>query len=489
MSLLFTVLPYLLVFITSLYLPYDPDLGWHLKYGEYFWHNLRLLNENIFSTLMPNYYWVNTSWLTDILTYTIFHYWGFVGLTVVGAIVITLTFYFFSKAASLSLWSQILLFPPLLYALSVPNSISFRGQLLTFLLLGILFYLMQEYRRRPWLLFLTIPLFTLWSNLNGEFLLGVAIFGAWITLSVFGSLFHKIWKRPVGQNVDANHYHDLSKVHFARLIVIFILASLAALLNPYGIAVYEVAISHIGSPLLLMIREYWPITVFSSLWWQQSAILAVITVVMLIRLIKKQPTPPIFWVITLLLVYSYRVQRLTWPVLYMSLPIFNLISSRLTPPVKWVRALSVVIISTALIVVVNQKPTLNEYLSYSWSEYCLYIGCSTASAEYLIKNELTHDIFTLYGWGGWLIWNYPEIKPLIDGRMHLWQDENGYSGFMEYHELMQNTKDIDKSKYNAVYLDLYPYPLAKRLRQLTILGKWELVYIDDFAVVYKRTGT
>src|SRR5438045_3844040 len=62
---------YASVFIFSLTYPIDPDLGWELKYGEYFFKYHEVLKTNIFSALMPNYYWVNHSWGADALLYAV----------------------------------------------------------------------------------------------------------------------------------------------------------------------------------------------------------------------------------------------------------------------------------------------------------------------------------------------------------------------------------------------------------------------------------
>ena len=103
-NLLLNILPFLFVFFASLYNPIDPDLGWHLKYGQYFFQNQKVLKENIFSVEMPNYQWVNHSWFSDLITYGIFNNFGFLGLSVAAAMVVALTFYFFSKASKMSFW-------------------------------------------------------------------------------------------------------------------------------------------------------------------------------------------------------------------------------------------------------------------------------------------------------------------------------------------------------------------------------------------------
>src|SRR5581483_2377349 len=142
------ILPYIAVFVGALYRPTDPDLGWHLKYGEYFFKHGEVLRDNTFSTMMPDYHWANTSWVTDLITYTTFSHFAFFGLTLLSAFVITLTFFFFSRAFRLSPWNQVIFFPLLLLAEESVNLLSFRGQQLTFLFLGVLFFILSFYEEQ-----------------------------------------------------------------------------------------------------------------------------------------------------------------------------------------------------------------------------------------------------------------------------------------------------------------------------------------------------
>ena len=84
-----------------------------------------------------------------------------------------------------------------------------------------------------------------------------------------------------------------------------------------------------------------------------------------------------------------------------------------------------------------------------------------------------------------MIWNYPNVKPSIDGRMHLWEDEKGYSAFAEYYTNVQDWESIDRSKYDTV-VALKIKPVYKRLNTLTKEGKWRKVYEDGFSAVFVR---
>jgi hypothetical protein len=92
---------------------------------------------------------------------------------------------------------------------------------------------------------------------------------------------------------------------------------------------------------------------------------------------------------------------------------------------------------------------------------------------------------TFYNWGGYLIWNYPDLKPTIDGRMHLWRSDDGYSAFEAYYPYEQNWVDVDLSDYNTVYMATYK-PLFTRMQQLVEEKKWVLRYRDQYAGIFQR---
>src|SRR3989344_2069756 len=133
------------IFIASLFAPADPDLGWHLKYGKFFFENGRILRENTFSALMPDYKWNNSSWLTDLITYQTYTNFDFIGLSVLGAIIISLTFLFLGKAAKLSIFEKSIIFPIILYLVQPVNQISMRGQLLSLMFLSLLFFVLSKF--------------------------------------------------------------------------------------------------------------------------------------------------------------------------------------------------------------------------------------------------------------------------------------------------------------------------------------------------------
>lgn len=492
-------LPYLVVFIFSLYLPSDPDLGWHLKYGQYFWQHGQLLRNNTFSTMMPNYHWANTSWLTDIISFTALNLGGFLGLTILGALVVTLTFYFFAKATNMTLWEQTIVFPLILYLEEPINVISFRGQQIVLLCIGILFYLISLYEKKPKVLWFIVPLFWVWIDIDGEFLLGYALFLSWIGLYIIKKVSEKIFvlgqkneKTPIWFGFTFTKLKNAfleEKKEIGFLCFIAFLSILATLVNPFGYGLYLDAFSHIGNPLLKDIGEYLPFTMYSQGWWNQIfvGIALVFGLFILIFRGKFMEIFPILGGGLILFLLSLQVLRYAWPAYYLLFPLLAMTASFLKPDGKKItQQASAILLFIFLGIAIWVRLPFTQFLNYNWDKYCLnqVLPCSSESAEFMINHGYNHDIFSLYGWGGWLIWNYPQIKPTIDGRMHLWV-QNGYSAFTDYYSIEQNLKDIDSTKYDVAYMSPSK-PVYKRLIQLTREGKWDLVYQDKFAGIFVR---
>lgn len=475
---LLKILPFLLVFIASLYRPNDSDLGWHLKYGEYFFQRGEILRENTFSLMMSDYHWVNSSWGTDLISFITFNNFGFLGLAVLSALIVTLTFYFFAKAASLNLWEQAMLFPILLYFEQPVNSVSFRGQQITFLFLGILFYILSRYQKsKSKIILLTLPLFTIWVNIHGEYLLGLVIFLLWIMVYLGEQIIFQ------GKRIQ------FLKGEVLLLGSIYVLSILATLINPFGVGVYQETARHFFNPWQKYIAEWLPFSDLSTLWWNHIVIGVLIlgSIISLFFTDKLQRNFPYLALVILLFALSFMMRRYAWPLYYMTLLLFKPLATLLKPPDRKIEMVTITaILCLSSLVVATFKMPFGQYKDMNWDIYCQIRGCSAKASEFLINKKLNNDkLLTVYDWGGWLIWNYPKIKPTIDGRMHLWADEKGNNAFGQYYPIEQNWEDVDKSSYEVAYVSTSK-PIYDRLLELVDEGKWKLLYSDQSAGIFVR---
>jgi hypothetical protein len=275
-----------------------------------------------------------------------------------------------------------------------------------------------------------------------------------------------------------------------QLVIVFIICCLVTILNPFGIGVHLDALSHFGNPLLKDISEYLPFPFFSQQWWNQVIVATLMMLGLLFLFFnrKLEDKLPFLGTAVLFLILSFEVRRYAWPTYYLVVPLLQPLPEFFKPDgKKMTNSFAAILLAVLLVITVKAKLPLSQFTNYSWDKYCnySYIRCSSKSATFLIDNHLTHNLLSLYGWGGWLIWNYPQIKPTIDGRMHLWKDEQGYSGFADYFAYEQSEKEIDRSNYTVVYISP-DKPLYSHMQALVKQGKWVLRYQDENAGIFVK---
>lgn len=480
-NILKLALPYLLVFIASLYRPYDADLGWHLKYGEHFFKTGEILRDNIYSTMMPDFKWANIAWLTDIISYGAYNIGGFFGLTILGALVVTGTFFFFAKAFKLNFFETSLIFPILLLLEDPVNRVSFRGQIFSTMFLSVMFYLLSKYEDgKQKIFYLVIPLFLVWSSISGQFILGMIIFVLWV--------FFAIVRKYIEEERNISKTLKTAKV----LIGVLLLSIGATFIHPFGLGIYEDAFVHFGNKDLQFIAEYLPFNDLSQLWWNQIivGVLIIFGFIFLFFSDQAKKNIPILGITSILYGMSWMVRRYAWTLYYLTIPFLKPIVNFFKPDTeKNTTRFAWVILITSLIVTLYVKYPYTQYTQMSWDLFCSeYQDCSKEAVEFMIKNNLTKDHLTFYDWGGWMIFNFhPQIKPSIDGRMHLWRDDKGYSAFSEYYSYEQDFTDINDSEYNVVLMSPKK-PMYDRLLYWVDRGYWKIAYEDEKAGVFIRVN-
>ncbi len=101
-------------------------------------------------------------------------------------------------------------------------------------------------------------------------------------------------------------------------------------------------------------------------------------------------------------------------------------------------------------------------------------------------------MYNTYEWGGFLVWQVPEMKMFVDGRMPAWIGEGGKSPYTSYLEIIQaqpgwNEYLLDmETKYLLIapgtFLDL------ELDEGGAVKWGWKEEYRDKGAVVYGKIG-
>lgn len=451
----------LLIFTIGFFPAKDTDFGWHYRCGNQFLTSGKLCLKNEFSYYLANYQAYNPSFLYDISLAFLYKHGGLLTISIMGALVLTISailFYFLIRPV---VWINFLSFL-IMFFLSYPVfSLGLRSQVLTYLFFLLLLFLLTQKERK---LLLLMPLiFFIWVNTHIGFFIGLIVLGLYAIASI---------RKPI----------------FFNLILIFVFSFLATLINPFGINVYREILNHALSPLNKMIAEW----VEPSTW--HIMLIIFLTLLSLFLSIKNKSLN--FFKILLLIFFCLLAlkARRNVPFFYIAF-FYSFDFSRFFPERNRVInhiffIFTPVLISTIIFYDIVFVPKTIQFDS-SWSTYCesgtgvSFYPCE-ALKQYL---QLSGNVYANYEWGGFLIWQKPNIKVFVDGRMPAWKDKNGRSPYQVYLEIIQ-TKDGWNEKLHSLKTDYIFIANGTFLDLLLQKGSekyhWREVYRDNLAVIYQN---
>jgi MFS family permease len=464
------------LFLFFLLPPLDPDLGWHLRCGEEIWQGNFFCHQNEFSLLLANYEWPNHFWLYEAIIYPVFKIGGLWGLSIFGALVASGAFLFLFSSLKKPGWVGLALLPVVIYFSWGVFSLGVRGQIAGFFFFCLLLYLLTKefpIHLRGGLCGLLgggllMIVMLVWANAHGSAILGL------ILLTVFG------WRE-----FQQNRYK------FDKRLWIFPVAGLTTLFNPYGWRIYEDAWRHFtGVNLNLMIAEWVPPPLIF-----QTAI-SIIVLALLGVIFYHYPKGVIWQGIALifLAVAALKARRQVPHFMAISTWVFfESLGEKLTRLAKEkeeqiTQVLSVVFVCGSLFVnipgTIETNSDRNNYCNNQVTPY----PCK--AIEYLKSQPAgNRNLFNRYEWGGFLIWQLPEYKIFVDGRMPAWKTPSGKSPYTIYLETLQTRPgwaetlaeyDIDWILISpGTFMDILLAPEPEMYR-------WEEKYRDEVSVVYNK---
>jgi len=476
---LFMVLFLIAIFFIYLLPPIDTDLGWHLRYGEHIWKTHAVWKTNEIGFFLKNYQWAHSRNLSQLLIFIVFNYFGFWGLTLLNALVITLVFLFVYKSYSKRIIFLILGSIFIFLISNAVTNLGLRSQLFTFLGVSFLFYYLLANQNFTWKKIFLFPLiFLVWANLHGGFILG-------FVLLIFALLEKIILEKVIRKNIEP----------ILKLTIAITGSFLATLINPFGVKTYSEIFRHSWYPLNKLIAEWLPpnkADVFLILISASLVFLGLIIQKNFSSFLKKKRS--IFLILSWLffLFFALKAKR--------HLPLFGLASVHFLIhlfPTKKAKLSSFFRFSKkAAIFVIFALSILYRFknlpdLSGGWNSICQLsrwpLPCE--AVEHLKTDpEACPHIFNAYEWGGFLAWHLPKNKTFVDGRMPAWPTPERKSPYTIYLEILQTKEGFEEKldQYQAdclfigqgTFLDL---ELKDNPRSL-----WKKTYEDKIAVIYQR---
>jgi hypothetical protein len=219
----------------------DDDGYWHIKVGEWIVAHKDVPKTGIFSYTAANLPWVSHEWFSALLMYLVYSLAGWNGLILwVALSIVTTTLLLLNFLLKRTNANTSLIYVLLAYLLLSPHIVP-RPHL--FALPILIFWTIQlveasDSKKTPPLALAL--LMTLWSNMHGGFLIGLAFI-------VFFSI-ESIWLAP-----NKETRHDLSKGWFK----FFVLSLIACLITPHGVQGLILPLKLIDQTFLVGVISEW----------------------------------------------------------------------------------------------------------------------------------------------------------------------------------------------------------------------------------------
>ncbi len=477
-----------LTFLISLFLifllpPTDPDLGWQLRCGERFWTEHSFCEDNQFTVLLPNHSWTNHAWGYQAVIYPIYQTFGGWGLTILNALLMTAAFGLLfaaihpSKPWRSGVEKMLAILATIYFGWGV-FSFGLRSQLVGFFFFTFTLYLLTKMKERPKLAFLLPLVMLVWANTHGSVILGLILMGVF-NLSYLTATVGKRERNPL-------------------LLATTAISGLVTLINPFGFRIYEEAWRHFFGPIDLskLIAEWVPPQPHI-----QQIIIISGAMVFLYILFKFFCSSEIYFAsfastsLALFAFASFALKaRRNVPFYFvvLSYTFLNSLKTKISPLRNQLAALLAV--GLLLYGLLVQLPQAIEYDPCQRDIPCQAVEFLKTQRESLPAGR-QGNIFNRYEWGGFLIWQLPEYKIFVDGRMPAWSSEalakedGPVSPYTVYLHTLQTQPGWQETlaQYNINWILISPNTFMDlKLRPDPASFGWSEVFRNKNSVVYKR---
>jgi hypothetical protein len=452
----------------------DPDTWWHIKYGESILNTGHWPTADTWSFTAHGMTSIAYEWGGEVLTALAYRHGGLRGLDilliVLTSIFVLLLYYFAwlrSHNSEAAFIGTILLLPV------AAMSFTLRPQLLGYCFLLITLICLERFRQgHRNALWVLPPVFLLWVNIHGSFVLGFLVMGLYWA----SGLAEFSWG---GLHTQRSTVNDRIRLELTALICIVVLP-----VTPYGTRLAMVPFTYAFSlpGTMTHIQEWQPM---NFAFWEAKVLLilllAFIIAQICFRLRYRLEELALFLFVAYLtflhsrfaIIYAIVFAPLAAAILTRWMPAYN--------PKLEKYAINAVLILGALGAFVWYMPsqaTLQEHIA---SEY------PVQAVRYLRNHSLPSRMFNEYAFGGYLVWaRAPGHKVFIDGRSDVYEEAGVLSAYMDVVNIKPDALAVLQSYQINSCLIPQNSPLATLL---AANPNWRRIYKDKLSVIFVREQT
>ena len=451
----------------------DPDLWGHVRFGGDIIDSaaIRLPDEYSFTSDKP---WTNHEWLSEIIMASAYRTAGAAGLVLLKLTVMVLSLgcmWRIVRADCTGIRPAAIL-TTLALAGILPRVQQVRPQLFSVLCFALLILLLRRAEKRPAALWFAPPLFAIWANLHGGWLVG------WGTLALWCAA--RTWTiRTEGP----------APVRSLAILWSACVAALAAtLINPYGAGLWMFLAETVGLSRRF-ISEWGPVTgsLTTLAVWSIFALLVVAAIKRAGRMPPLQNLiVPVFWGVV-----AFKVSRLD---AFFALSTIGLLAPELSrafhrqraeTPARSSPRMQAAVGLFALVTLAVTVPQLKSNL------LCIDVHASSMfpepeAMEFVRSQRLGGRMVTFFDWGQYAIWHKPDdLRVSMDGRRETVYSERSVDLHLDmYLGTLDGLAYLDGLQADYVWVpkDL---PLADGLMKSS---SWAPLYRGERSVIFGKAS-
>lgn len=449
----------------------DPDMWWHLKTGEIIWNTHSISRVDVFSYTTNHHPYVPHEWLSQLTIYAAYYFGDYSGLMlwlcvfasliVVGGYVLCWVYSGNPKVAFLGAMG-IWLFSTV--------GLAIRPQLIGYLLLICELLILELGRTRsPKWFFVLPPLFAVWVNCHGSFLLGMIVLAAVLVSAVcdfrIGLVTSDRW----------------STRRLKALAGAFSFSAAALFVNPTGLDPIRYSLSVMFSlPLNThFVSEWQPISFDDIRAWGLFGIAALTLLVPLFRRTGLTLQDLAFVAFGFALAVQHQRMLFVFGLLVMPVVCRALATT-------WddydPRRNSVLVNAGILALAIFPIPLAFPRSTYLMEQ--VNKANPVAAVKFIKRSGVSGRMLNDYVYGGYLIWAAPGKRVFVDGRGDVFEWTGVLSDYLKF----SNAEVDPRVILNKYRIDFCVLPSRASISTvMRLLPGWKSVYSDGMSVVFVRS--
>jgi hypothetical protein len=459
----------------------EPDLWIHMLTGQTTLRTGHIPRFDTYSYSAVGAPWHNHEWLSQVALAFFYAHLGIFGLKLLKLIcssilIIALAIGISATGAAARVQRLTLI----LSAVAISTQMQFRPQLFTFMMIAVAMMALaiEVYRGRA-ILWPLIPMFTLWANFHGGYIVGLGAMG--IAAAV---MFVQGWLGDAGRMSSA-----------WRVAIVTLGCAAATLINPFGVGLWTGVAHSVGDPLIRQVIADWvPLyKMILSNWRDSPKTLIQYLAPMLmfggfaaaVAMAPDLEDAPLLAVAMVFIGAGfYAARNVAVGVIAVAIPLARHASLAMNRRATQVDAQPVddreppgALMAICAIALFLVGGTFSNNLK-TWKP--MPIG----ALAFMQQNKLHGNLLPQFEWGSWILWHMGDaFKVYIDPRGELVYTDKQEGDYARFFYGMEGSEKL---------LDAYPHDyvlMGVHTKGADIVRKnprWELMYEDDTAVLFKR---